>query len=241
MTVYIVIPTYEEVDVIEDTVKAVRDVLPDQPPPIIVDDGSIDGTSQVVTRLAKDGIINLTRHDHNQGVGAAFLTGFALALEQALDTDIVVLMEADGTSDPRLLPSLIEQIHNGADIAIASRFIRGGGLRNFSYHRTMLCKSCNFLMKLAFPSLPVADYTIFYRAYRAGALRAAISKLDPSMPTEFSFNAYLLLQFEPTVKIVEVPFLYDYGKKRSRSKMHTVPTVLSYTKILARQLLHKKS
>lgn len=237
MTVFIVIPAYQEAAVIEDTVTAVRAILKDQPAPIVVDDGSVDGTSAVVSRLSESNQITLARHEKNRGIGAAFLTGFNIALSSAQDNDVIILMEADGTSDPNLLPQLVEKVNSGADVVIASRFIPGGGLRNFSFLRTLLCKTCNFLMKMAFPSTTIQDYTIFYRAYRASALRRVIAGLDKSMPKEFSFNAYLLLQFRPNSSIVEIPFLYDYGLKRSRSKMRIFRTVFSYTKILARQLL----
>ncbi|MBN2054512.1 glycosyltransferase family 2 protein [bacterium] len=232
MKIYAVIPAYDERPSISLTINALLHEGGVAMQPIVVDDGSRDGTSQILDELAADGTILLIRHTRNRGVGAAFLSGFQLALQKATDQDIVMVLEADGTSDPSLLPEMIEMIETDrADVVIASRFIPGGCMCNFPFLRVILSRACNLLLRKAAKVPGVRDYTNFYRAYRPATLRRALAGLTRH-PEDFSFNAYLLVKAASFARIRELPFRYDYSRKKSSSKLKLGSNFLSYLTLL---------
>jgi glycosyltransferase involved in cell wall biosynthesis len=235
MKALVVIPTFDEVGNIESTIESVARVIGPQGKIIVVDDGSRDGTGPILDRLAAAGRIVLRRHPYNRGIRSTFLNGFDRALQLADDQDAVLLIEADGTSGVEVILDLIGALKSGADVAIASRNLPTGGYLNFPLHRVVLSVTCNRLMSRVLAVEGVSDYTMFFRAYRAGVLRKAISSLRGG-PVDFSFNAYFLSAFDPDCKFVEVPFVYDYGEKLSSSKLGIASNTTSYLKLLAARI-----
>lgn len=236
MKALVVIPTLDEVGNIESTVETVRHEIGPGGKIIVVDDGSRDGTGPILDRLAAAGSIELRRHPYNRGIRAAFLNGFDCALQLADDDDAVLLMEADGTSGTGIIRDLVDAIQKGADVAIASRNLPEGGYRNFPLHRVVLSVTCNLLMERAMKVEGVSDYTMFYRAYRACRLRTAVAAVRGG-PSDFSFNAYFLSFFGTDCRFVEIPFVYDYGEKLSKSKLGIAGNTASYLKLIGRKLL----
>src|SRR5688500_6284945 len=140
----------------------------------VVDDGSGDATAETARELARSHPLKLHGHPFNRGVAGAFLTGMRAALEGASEDDPVVTLEGDGTSDPALLPAMLEALAGPCDVAIASRHVPGGSYRNFPFKRLILSRGANALLRLICRVPGVRDYTISYRAYRAGPLRRAL-------------------------------------------------------------------
>lgn len=201
----------------------------------VVDDGSGDGTAEAARRLAAAHPLRLHVHARNRGVAAAFLTGLRAALEGAAEDDAVAVLEADGTCDPTLLPALLAALAPPCDVAIASRHAPGGGYRRFPLKRLALSLAANALLRRACGLPGVRDYTIFYRAYRAGPLRRALAACGDRFTSVggFACNAEMLLRLSPFVRTArEVPLVYDYGVKRSASAMRTLPNLLSYAALL---------
>lgn len=200
---------------------------------IAVDDGSSDNSPNLLRQLKGQDIV-IVHHKINLSIGAVFLTGFNAALDiSKSDDDVIVMMESDQTSDPKFLKSLIDEVrYRGKDISIASRFIEGGGYVNFPFLRKIYSVLSNYILKNFFPIPGVNDYTIFYRSYRAKVLkdiRNFFSAYNLIQSRGFVSNSELLIKTSCFTKsFSEIPFMYDYGNKKGKSKMHILSNVFEY-------------
>jgi len=166
--VVIVVPTYEEADNIDALCVAVRTALPDAEL-LIVDDGSPDGTAAIARAAAQRlGNIEVIEQAGKGGLGAAYRTGFRVALERG--ADICVQMDADLSHDPAALPALVANVELGADLAIGSRYVPGGRTLDWPWERRALSRWGN-RYAAGVLGLAVNDATAGYRAYSADALR----------------------------------------------------------------------
>lgn len=232
--IFFVLPIYNEEDNIEPLLTGIKQIVAGEEYRIIaVNDGSRDGSLQVLQHLADDHLI-IESYRVNMNIGAVFSTGINRALaESRSDDDVLVIMESDRTSKIELVKSLIASIrNNGNDVAIASRYQQGGKYVNFPMGRRILSFGASMLMQRWFPIPGVQDYTIFFRAYRIGILKTAVSyfgKYGLIQSKGFVANAELLIKLSLlTQKIVEVPFIYDYGKKIGASKITIFRTMSEY-------------
>src|ERR1035438_9911326 len=101
------------------------------------------------------------------------------AAARAEPGDCIFIMEGDGTSDLSVMPEMARRIYGGDDVVIASRYIRGGGYRNFPLQRTWGSNLVNLVLSVFFHVRGITDYTIFYRAYRAEAVQSALGHYGP--------------------------------------------------------------
>lgn len=202
---------------------------------LVVNDGSQDATAEVVGKLAKTLPIMLLQHPKNHGVGAVFRTGLAEACAQAQPDDAIIILEADGTNDPRALPQMLERIRQGDDIVIGSRYRAGGGYHRFPLRRLVLSCGANLLMRGFFPIAGVRDYTIFCRAYRAGLLQRAFEQYGDRLIERqtFACNAEILIKLQALrPRASEVPMHYRYDLKRGRSKLAIQRTIKEYVALM---------
>ena len=209
---------------------------------IVVDDGSTDGTAAVLASLRETAPLRVVTHAARRGVGAAFASGFRAATEEA-GADVVVTMEADGTNVPDPLVRMVALIAGGCDVVCASRYRTGGGYRRFPLFRKLVSCSANRILRLLFPVRGVRDYTIFYRAYSGELLRRAVARYGDGLITAggFSSNAEILVRIGALgIRCAEVPFVYDYGLKRSGSKMAVLRTVREYVAVIAMLLAERR-
>ena len=146
MKTLVIIPTYNERANIERLVPMLL-VLPSKPSVLVVDDSSPDGTAAAVKALQKTHTkhLHLLERHHKDGLGRAYLAGFAWALEH--DYDIICEMDADFSHHPRYLTDLITAIDNGTDIAIGSRYVAGGGTRNWPWSRRLISRMGSWYAK----------------------------------------------------------------------------------------------
>jgi len=166
--VWVVIPTYNEADNIADLLSAVVVALPEAHV-LVVDDGSPDGTGEIVRTLAKeDSRVCLLERSEKAGLGAAYRAGFAEALAEG--AEVVVEMDADFSHDPKDLPRLIGALEGGAGLAIGSRYIKGGASPGLAPTRLAISRLGNLYaaMMLGFG---VRDATAGFRAYRGAVLK----------------------------------------------------------------------
>lgn len=232
--IYILILFYNERENLEQVVIDINKTLSNTPHTIVaIDDGSSDGSSEIMRKLQKrNRSIILLGYSINMGVGAALETGIDWIARQGNPRDIFVIMEADGTNRVTTLPKLISAVQHGADVVIASRYLPGAGYRNFPIQRRMLSVLANLYLRKRFPIPGVSDYTIFYRAYRVDVIIRAFDifgHFGIIQSRGFVANAELLIKLSLcTQQIREVPFLYDYGPKRSRSKITILRTIVEY-------------
>lgn len=164
-----VIPTYNEVDNVEAVLRGVRKELP-AAGVIVVDDGSADGTADLVRRLAGElGDIALIERAGKLGLGSAYRDGFAAALHDG--AEICVQLDADGSHDTAVLPALVANVELGAGLAIGSRYVPGGVTENWPYRRLWLSRWAN-RYAAGVLGLAVNDATAGFRAYSAELLAA---------------------------------------------------------------------
>jgi dolichol-phosphate mannosyltransferase len=165
--VAVLIPTYNERENLPGIVARVRASVPDADV-VVLDDNSPDGTGQVADDIAaSDPQVRVVHRASKEGLGKAYLAGFALVLDEGYDA--VVEMDADGSHLPEQLPSLLAALGE-ADVVIGARWVRGGEVRNWPARRKVLSVGANLYTKVLL-GMPVNDATAGYRVYRTTALR----------------------------------------------------------------------
>ena len=164
----VVIPTYNESENIERILHRVHECLPGAGV-LVVDDGSPDGTADLVKGVAAElPDVHLLSRAAKSGLGSAYRAGFTWGLERGYD--VFVEIDADFSHDPAALPSLVAPLSQGFDVSIGSRYIEGGSIPNWAWHRHLLSRGGNRYAS-AVLGLGVADSTAGYRAYSADILR----------------------------------------------------------------------
>ncbi|ORA16973.1 dolichol-phosphate mannosyltransferase [Mycobacterium angelicum] len=168
--VLVIIPTFNERENLPLIHRRVKDACPDVHV-LIVDDNSPDGTGQLADELAQAdaGRTHVLHRTVKNGLGAAYLEGFGWGLSR--DYSVLVEMDADGSHAPEQLYRLLEAVDAGADLAIGSRYVYGGTVRNWPWRRLALSKTANTYSRLAL-GVGVHDITAGYRAYRREVLEA---------------------------------------------------------------------
>jgi len=165
--VAVLVPTYNERDNLPGIVARVRASVP-AVDVFVLDDASPDGTGQIADDLAaSDPQVHVVHRARKEGLGKAYLAGFAIAMER--DYDAVVEMDADGSHLPEQLPSLLAALGE-ADVVIGARWVKGGEVRNWPVRRKILSVGANVYTKVLL-GMKVNDATAGYRVYRAEALR----------------------------------------------------------------------
>lgn len=166
--VVVLIPTYNERENLPLIVSRTRVAVPEADV-LVLDDNSPDGTGAVADALAADDTsVHVLHRLAKEGLGAAYLAGFAWALDHGYD--VLVEMDADGSHQPEQLPTLLGALA-GADVVLGSRWVQGGSVVNWPLHRKALSLGGNVYTRVLL-GMPIGDATGGYRAYRASALRS---------------------------------------------------------------------
>ncbi|BDB60859.1 MULTISPECIES: polyprenol monophosphomannose synthase [Rhodococcus] len=166
----VIIPTYNERENLGRIITRLHAALP-HTHVLVVDDGSPDGTGDLADDLAADERIAVLHRTEKNGLGAAYIAGFRWGL--AHDYTVLVEMDADGSHAPEQLHLLLEKVDAGADLVLGSRYVPGGTVVNWPWHREVLSRGGNIYSRLAL-GVSVQDITGGYRAYR----REVLEKLD---------------------------------------------------------------
>ena len=166
--VLVIIPTYNESDSLPGVLGRLRRAVPEAHV-LVADDNSPDGTGALADALsAQDDHVHVLHRAGKEGLGKAYLAGFAWGLERGYD--VIVEMDADGSHRPEELPRLLAQIPH-SDVVLGSRWVPGGSVVNWPASRRVLSQGGSLYTRLAL-GIPTRDATGGYRAYRASALRA---------------------------------------------------------------------
>jgi dolichol-phosphate mannosyltransferase len=219
----IVLPTYDERENVVALLTAVRRALPDAHV-LVVDDNSPDGTGDRVVALRGSlGDLEVLRREGKQGLGAAYRAGFRAGLAEGFD--VLIEMDADLSHDPAALPDLVRAIADGADLAIGSRYVRGGTIPDWSRMRRAISKIGNAYAR-AMLGVPVHDATSGFRAYRADVLEAI--DLDRVRADGYGFQVEMAYQVHTMGgDIAEVPIEFrDRTLGRSKMSMRIVVEAL---------------
>jgi dolichol-phosphate mannosyltransferase len=247
--IYVILPAYNEATAIGPTLRALAEAYRGRESDVqavLVDDGSQDGTVAAAERAIADsgGRLALTvrRHDENLGLGAALRTGIYGCLECARDDDVLVTLAADNTHPPALIPTLVERVRHGYDVAIASRYRAGAEVHGVPAYRRALSDIGRLVFQALYPIPGVRDYTCCFRAYRAPVLRQARLVYGDALCTARGFEAVmdLLLRLGPLgARVSEIGFVLDYGGRVGQSKMKVMRTIRSTLALLARRRIER--
>ena len=196
------LPTYNERENIEPMLRALGDkgvrVL-------VIDDNSPDGTGELADRLAQElGYVDVLHRERKEGLGPAYLAGFRHAL--AGDAELVLEMDCDFSHDPDYVPRLIAAVEDGADLALGSRYVPGGGVRNWGLLRRLISAGGSFYARIVL-GVKVRDLTGGFKCYRRAVLEAidldAVDSKGYAFQIETTYRA-LRAGFE----VVEVPITF---------------------------------
>jgi dolichol-phosphate mannosyltransferase len=211
--VLVVIPTYQERDNLRPVLTRLQAAVPDADV-LVVDDASPDGTGRLADEMAAaDPRIRVLHRPGKDGLGAAYLAGFARALQGGYR--LVVEMDADGSHAPEELPRLLDALVN-ADAVIGSRWTRGGKVVNWPAHRFLISRGGNFYIR-AVLGMGVKDATGGYRAYRMNVIEKL--DIDTVASQGYSFQVELTWRtHQHGFRLVEVPITFA-ERERGASKM----------------------
>ena len=201
--VLVVIPTYEERDNLGPTLARLHATVPGADV-LIVDDASPDGTGELADSLAAaDDRVRVLHRPVKRGLGAAYLAGFAHALRG--EHRFVVEMDADGSHAPEDLPALLHAL-GSADVVLGSRYVTGGRVVNWPWHREALSRGGNLYSRLAL-GVPIRDITGGYRVYRRQVLEEL--RLDDVSSQGYCFQVDMAWRaWRAGFRVREVPITF---------------------------------
>ena len=218
--VWVVLPTYEEAANLKPVVTAVRAVLAGCAPEgfrvLVVDDASPDGTGAIADRLAAAHTdVEVVHRPRKNGLGPAYIAGFDHAL--ARGAGYVVEMDADLSHDPAHLPALLALARAGTDVVLGSRYVPGGGVRDWGLRRRVVSRGGCWYARTVL-GVGVRDLTSGFKCFRADALQAldyrSVRSRGYAFQVELTYRA-LLRGF----RVVEVPIVFR-DRELGRSKMN---------------------
>jgi len=213
----ICLPTFNESENIEHMVHALGSVLEEHGLAglvLVIDDNSPDGTGQIADRLAAElSFVRVLHRPAKQGLGPAYLAGFEQAL--ALEADLVAQIDCDFSHDPSDLARLIAA-SKAADLVLGSRYVEGGGVRNWSLARRLISRFGCFYARLIL-GLPVRDLTGGFKCFRRPVLEALafdrITSKGYAFQIEVTYRAA-----NAGFRVSEIPIVFT-DRTLGRSKM----------------------
>jgi len=220
----ICLPTYNERENLEAMLRA---LAPLDVNVLVVDDNSPDGTGEIADRLAAElGFVSVLHREHKEGLGPAYLAGFRRALADG--ADFVLEMDCDFSHNPADVPRLIDACRQGADLALGSRYIPGGGTENWGLGRRIVSWGGSFYARVLL-GVRVRDLTGGFKCYRRRVLETIA--LDDIHSKGYAF------QIEGTYRtirkgfrVVEVPIRF-VDRTEGTSKMSRAIVLEAVTKV----------
>jgi dolichol-phosphate mannosyltransferase len=216
---WLILPTYNEAENVRAIVHAAGEVLAQAAPGgfrvLVVDDGSPDGTGQLADALAAehDWVQVLHRAEKN-GIGPAYIAGFHHALERG--AGFLMEMDSDFSHDPADLARLLVAVHGGADLALGSRYVPGGGVRDWGLVRRFISEGGSTYARVVL-GLKVRDLTGGFKCFRREVLEAI--ELDRVRSQGYAFQVELTYRaVQAGFRVVEVPIVFR-DRQHGQSKM----------------------
>jgi dolichol-phosphate mannosyltransferase len=196
------LPTYNELENLEPMLRALgeKDVRV-----LVIDDSSPDGTGELADRLAQElDYVDVLHRETKEGLGPAYLAGFRRALSDG--AELVLEMDCDFSHDPNDVPRLLAAVEGGADLALGSRYVPGGGVRNWGLVRRVISAGGSLYARVLL-GVKVRDLTGGFKCYRRGVLEAI--DLDAIETKGYAFQietTYRVLR--AGFEVVEVPITF---------------------------------
>jgi dolichol-phosphate mannosyltransferase len=199
------LPTYNERENLPRMIEALRAVLRSGDRVLVIDDASPDGTGELADRLAAEHpFVDVLHRERKEGLGRAYVAGFRRVLET--DAELVLEMDCDFSHDPADVPRLIAAAEAGADLVLGSRYVAGGGTRNWGLVRRVISKGGSLYTAL-FLHMGVKDPTGGFKCFRRTALERL--ELDRITPRGYAFQIETTYRLKRLgCRVVEVPITF---------------------------------
>lgn len=208
----ICLPTYNERENLPLVIDALEPLAVEV---LVIDDNSPDGTGDLADQLAADREwVSVLHRQRKEGLGPAYLAGFREVLRS--DVEYVVEMDADLSHDPAAVPRLIEACVNGADVALGSRYVEGGGTENWGRGRRVVSAGGSLYARTLL-GLALRDLTGGFKCFR----REVLERIDLDAVTSKGYAFQIELTYRALragFKVVEVPIVF-VDRTHGKSKM----------------------
>ncbi|NIT56455.1 MAG: glycosyltransferase [Aliifodinibius sp.] len=242
--IYILLPAYNEEDALRPLMEKIRRVMNESGlkyQVVVVNDGSIDGTTDVLGELVNSHPIKVINNKYNRGLGETIRDGMEYIAEVAKPDDVIVRMDCDDTHDPKYIPTMIKRINKGYEVVIASRYAKGGGQIGVDWYRATISRIANLIIKFFFPIRGVKEYTCGFRAYRVSFIQDTIdifgNRFIDLKGMGFTGTVEKIIKCKLMgARVTEIPFVLRYDQKKSQSKVVTSITTLGYLVLIAKYI-----
>jgi dolichol-phosphate mannosyltransferase len=211
---WVVLPTYDEAGNVEPVTEAIGAAVPGAHV-LIVDDNSPDGTGEIADRLAAENAdVSVLHREAKEGLGPAYIAGFRVALEAG--AEYVAEIDADFSHDPADLARLLAAAEAGADLAIGSRYVPGGGVEDWGAVRRAISRGGSAYAR-SFLGVDVQDLTGGFKVFRRRVLEAL--DLDDVEARGYAFQVELTYRaLQLGFHVTEVPIVFR-DRQVGKSKM----------------------
>jgi len=201
-TAVVCLPTYNERENLEPMLRALGDKNVHV---LVIDDNSPDGTGELADRLAAElDYVEVLHRERKEGLGPAYLAGFRQALSG--DAQLVLEMDCDFSHDPNDVPRLIAAVADGADVALGSRYVPGGGVRNWGLLRRVISAGGSLYARVVL-GVQVRDLTGGFKCYRRSVLETI--ELDSIHSKGYAFQIETTYRaLRAGFEVVEVPITF---------------------------------
>jgi dolichol-phosphate mannosyltransferase len=216
---WLILPTYNEAENVQAMVPAAGEVLAGAAPGgyrvLVVDDGSPDGTGRLADEMAAEHEwVKVLHRKEKNGIGPAYLAGFRYAL--AHGADYVMEMDCDFSHNPADLARLLQAVYDGADLALGSRYVPGGGVSDWGLLRRFISEGGSTYARVVL-GLSVRDVTGGFKCFRRDVLEAI--DFESVRSRGYAFQVELTYRAKQSgFKIVEVPIVFR-DRQHGTSKM----------------------
>ena len=209
------LPTYNERENLARMIEALAGVLRDGDRVLVIDDNSPDGTGAIADELAaKHPFVTVLHRERKEGLGRAYIDGFQHVL--AGDAELVLEMDCDFSHNPQDVPRLIAAAEDGADVVLGSRYVPGGGVRNWGLVRQLISRGGSVYTAL-FLQMGVKDPTGGFKCFRRAVLEGL--DLDAITPRGYAFQIETTYRAKQAgFRVVEIPITFS-DRVAGQSKM----------------------
>jgi dolichol-phosphate mannosyltransferase len=215
MRATVCLPTYNERENLPRMIAALAEVLREGDRVLVIDDASPDGTGEIADRLAAEhAFVDVLHRPAKEGLGRAYVDGFRHVL--ATDAELVLELDCDFSHDPKDVPRLIAAAEEGSDLVLGSRYVAGGGTRNWGLVRRLISRGGS-LYTAFFLHMGVHDPTGGFKCFR----RAVLERLDLESitPRGYAFQIETTYRVKRLgFRVVEIPITFT-DREVGQSKM----------------------
>lgn len=200
---------------------------------IVVNDGSTDGTENLLRKFTGEMPLTFLSHPLNRGLGETERDGFEYIARECRPDDVIIRLDCDDTHEPEHIGGLVDKLNQGYDVVNTSRFLPGGGQIGLDAYRSLISYLANIFMKVIFWIPGMRDCSCGFRAYRAQVIQDAVAIFGNGFIQLKGLGFTSTLEIAVKLKLMgcrfaEIPFVLRYDKKMSLSKMVSSITTLGY-------------